>query len=393
MSLARFHSESAQSSSSSSQQQSRQPSQSEQHQQRSSSIHIVPCPFEYASDGSMSFDEGGPSTQLGRHPSRGGRYNSGSDNSQRSRSDSSSDSMGTSGEIMFGAISTSAPHESSSTMQSHIEALHAHQLHQQSKGKGRATEYGYSLHVTDSSEHSEVLLSENDPLEMLSGDNTSGRRGSSTTVGTTSSSSFGQPPDLSRSRGRGAGVSGTSGGSSASLGGISSSSTSKGKGKGSRRSSTKASLGPQLPNWSMALGTYYYYMMAKNAMVVACREHMESEQGQGAHIVEMTETTRIVWNDTTSQEHIWTITPTLMDRTNPGDRVEKDYDPHAEMEARSDTPGTMRGWTSPRLMGTVVERRGEQLQQVEDEGELDEEDTYEEDEEDNGEDDGDTDMI
>ncbi|KAG0358829.1 hypothetical protein BG005_001785 [Podila minutissima] len=299
--------------------------------------------------------------------------------------------MGTSGEIMFGAISTSAPHESSSTMQSHIEALHAHQLPR--KGKGRATEYGsYAPHVTDSSEHSEVLLSESDPLEMHSGDNSSDRRGSSTTAGTTSSSSFGQPPDLSRSRGRGAGVFGTSGGSSASLGGASSS-AGKGKGKGSRRSSTKTSPGPQLPNWSMALGTYYYYMMAKNAMVVACRKHMESEQGQGAHIVEMTETTRIVWNDTTSQEHIWTITPTLMDRTNPGDRVEKDYDPHAEMEARSGAPGTMRGWMSPRLMGTVAEMRGEQVGQVEDEEELDEEDTYEEDEEDNGDDDGDTDMI
>jgi len=265
-------------------------------------------------------------------------------------------------------------------MQSHIEALQAQHLR---KGKGRASEYSYSLHVADSSEHSqgEILLSESDPLEMLD------RRGSSTT-GTTSSSSFGQPPDQSRSRGRGGGV--CTSGESSSL----SSGAAKGKGKaGSRRTNnSKASLGPQLPNWSMALGTYYYYMMAKNAMVVACREHMESEQGQGAHIVEMTETTRIVWNDTTSQEHIWTITPTLMDRTNPGDRVEKDYDPHAEMEERSSSTGTMRGWMSPRLMATVAERR-EQGRRVEDEEELDEEDTYEEDEEDNGDDDGDADMI
>ncbi|KAF8987078.1 hypothetical protein BGZ52_006426 [Haplosporangium bisporale] len=372
--LARFQSESAQSSSASSQQQSRQPSQSQEHHR--SSIHIVPCPFEYASDGSMSFDEGS-STQLAHHPSREGRHNSGSDNSQRSRSDSSSDSMGT-GEIMFGSISTSAPHESSTTMQSHMEALQVHHLR---KGKGRASEYSRSPHVTDSSEHSqgEILLSESDPLEMLD------RRGS--TTGTTSSSSFGQPPDLSRSRGRGGDV---CTGESSSL----SSGAAKGKGKaGSRRTnSNKASSGPQLPNWSMALGTYYYYMMAKNAMVVACREHMESEQGQGAHIVEMTETTRIVWNETTSQEHIWTITPTLMDRTNPGDRVEKDYDPHAEMEERSSSTGTMRGWMSPRLMATVAERR-EHGRRVEDEEELDEEDTYEEDEEDNGDDDGDADMI
>ncbi|KAF9126462.1 hypothetical protein BGW39_006607 [Mortierella sp. 14UC] len=82
-------------------------------------------------------------------------------------------------------------------------------------------------------------------------------------------------------------------------------------------------------NWSMTVQTYYYERSALNAMIVACREHMESPEGQRGTIVEMTDTTRIIWNETTRQEHIWTITPTLMDRTNPGDFIEKDYDPHS----------------------------------------------------------------
>ncbi|KAK3814768.1 MAG: hypothetical protein J3R72DRAFT_461656 [Linnemannia gamsii] len=82
-------------------------------------------------------------------------------------------------------------------------------------------------------------------------------------------------------------------------------------------------------NWSMAVETFYYQRAALNAMIVACREHMESHAGQGGHIVERTETTRIIWNETTRQEHIWTITPSLMDRSNPGDFIEPDYDPHS----------------------------------------------------------------
>ncbi|KAK3835291.1 MAG: hypothetical protein JOS17DRAFT_772647 [Linnemannia elongata] len=79
-------------------------------------------------------------------------------------------------------------------------------------------------------------------------------------------------------------------------------------------------------NWSMAVQTFYYQNSALNAMIVACREHMISPEGQGGAIVEKTDTSRIIWNDTTRQEHIWTITPTLMDRTNP-DFVEADFDP------------------------------------------------------------------
>ncbi|KAF9089059.1 hypothetical protein BGX29_012252 [Mortierella sp. GBA35] len=88
-------------------------------------------------------------------------------------------------------------------------------------------------------------------------------------------------------------------------------------------------------NWSMAIQTFYYQGAALNAMIKACREHMLSREGQGGHIVERTETSRIIWNETTRQEHIWTITPTLMDRSNPGDFVEKDYDPHSENESGS----------------------------------------------------------
>ncbi|KAF9940448.1 hypothetical protein BGZ67_007584 [Mortierella alpina] len=85
-------------------------------------------------------------------------------------------------------------------------------------------------------------------------------------------------------------------------------------------------------NWSMAVQTFYYMRAASNAMIAACREHMHSSEGQGGHIVEKTDTSRIIWNEATRQEHIWTITPTLMDRTNPGDFVERDYDADADVE-------------------------------------------------------------
>ncbi|KAF9140260.1 hypothetical protein BGX30_006796, partial [Mortierella sp. GBA39] len=79
-------------------------------------------------------------------------------------------------------------------------------------------------------------------------------------------------------------------------------------------------------NWSMAVQTFYYQNSALNAMIVACREHMLSPEGQGGAIILKTDTSRVIWNDMTRQEHIWTITPTLMDRTNP-DFVEADFDP------------------------------------------------------------------
>lgn len=82
-------------------------------------------------------------------------------------------------------------------------------------------------------------------------------------------------------------------------------------------------------NWSMAVQTFYYQNSALNAMIVACREHMLSPEGQGGAIVEKTETSRIIWNESTRQEHIWTITPTLMDRTNP-DFLEVDFDPELD---------------------------------------------------------------
>lgn len=92
------------------------------------------------------------------------------------------------------------------------------------------------------------------------------------------------------------------------------------------------SMGPSR-NWSMAIQTFYYQTRALNAMIVACREHMLSPEGQGGTIVEKTKTSRIIWNETTRQEHIWTITSTLMDRTNPGAFVEADYDPHSELDS------------------------------------------------------------
>ncbi|KAG0199315.1 hypothetical protein BGX28_007386 [Mortierella sp. GBA30] len=89
-------------------------------------------------------------------------------------------------------------------------------------------------------------------------------------------------------------------------------------------------------NWSMAVQTFYYLRAATNAMIVACKEHMHSREGQGAHIVEKTETSRIIWNEATRQEHIWTITPTLMDRTNPGEFIERDYDADTDIDVDVD---------------------------------------------------------
>ncbi|KAF9172987.1 hypothetical protein BGX21_005882 [Mortierella sp. AD011] len=81
-------------------------------------------------------------------------------------------------------------------------------------------------------------------------------------------------------------------------------------------------------NWSMSIQTYYYQRAAMNAMILAARQYMESREAEECSIVEKTDTTRIIWNDSTKQELIWTITSTTMDRANPGDVVERDYDPN-----------------------------------------------------------------
>ncbi|KAF9109241.1 hypothetical protein BGX27_007831 [Mortierella sp. AM989] len=80
-------------------------------------------------------------------------------------------------------------------------------------------------------------------------------------------------------------------------------------------------------NWSMGVQAYFYQNAAVNAMVLAAKNYMESTEGEECRLVEKTETTRIIWNDSTMQELIWIITPTNMDRTNPGDFIECDYDP------------------------------------------------------------------
>ncbi|KAF8977580.1 hypothetical protein BGZ46_007271, partial [Entomortierella lignicola] len=81
-------------------------------------------------------------------------------------------------------------------------------------------------------------------------------------------------------------------------------------------------------NWCLGIQTYYYERAAMNAMVLAAKEYMESREDEQCSIVERTDTTRIIWNDSTKQELIWTVTPTLMDRTNPGEHFETEYDPN-----------------------------------------------------------------
>ncbi|KAF9911632.1 hypothetical protein EC991_002750 [Linnemannia zychae] len=161
---------------------------------------------------------------------------------------------------------------------------------------------------------------------------TTRRRGSSVTTGTTSSSSFGTNSTLQQqnyhqyyNRRRHNSHQYTE--SDSVFTSTSSSSGDRSYHHHNRRHPSATSRPKR--NWSMAVQTFFYERSALNAMIVACREHMESNEGQGGVIVERTDTTRIIWNETTRQEHIWTITPTLMDRTNPGDFIEPDYDPHS----------------------------------------------------------------
>ncbi|KAG0004362.1 hypothetical protein BGZ79_009506 [Entomortierella chlamydospora] len=80
-------------------------------------------------------------------------------------------------------------------------------------------------------------------------------------------------------------------------------------------------------NWGMSIQTYYDQRAATNAMILAARQYMESREAEECKIVQRTDTTRIIWNDSTKQKLIWSITSTYMDNENPGDLVERDYYP------------------------------------------------------------------
>ncbi|KAG0236403.1 hypothetical protein BGW42_003561 [Actinomortierella wolfii] len=79
------------------------------------------------------------------------------------------------------------------------------------------------------------------------------------------------------------------------------------------------------PNWTAKVETFYFRQAAINAMIVACRNYMRANERYGAAVIERTTTSRIVWNEATRQEFIWTVTPTLLDRSNPVEQ-ELDYD-------------------------------------------------------------------
>ncbi|KAF9172986.1 hypothetical protein BGX21_005883 [Mortierella sp. AD011] len=80
-------------------------------------------------------------------------------------------------------------------------------------------------------------------------------------------------------------------------------------------------------NWSMSIQTYYDQHAATNAMILAARQYMESREAEECKLVQRTDTTRIIWNNSTKQKLIWSITSTYMDSENPGELVERDYYP------------------------------------------------------------------
>ncbi|KAF9427017.1 hypothetical protein BGZ94_005663 [Podila epigama] len=299
--------------------------------QLQSSVHIVPCPFEYTSDESiMSLDD-----TLSTRAQHGRR--SGSDNSQGSSSGDRNDmnfgaTAGPSGQHNHTttdtrmAPATATTTTTSSTTTSMLPPQHHVTERAATLASSAATEeydhsQGYSAHdTTSSTEPIDVLSTGNSGSSGNSGDvsNSSGERMSGESLYSTSA--FVGSSDSSSSRGR------------------------HGEGKGKameldddhhhhhhhQQQQHQQQPQPQLPNWSMTLGTYYYEAAATNAMIRACREHMESRQGQGSHLVDMSDVIRIVWNEERSQEYIWTVTTTLMDRSNPGEHmVERDFDPHA----------------------------------------------------------------
>ncbi|KAF9979270.1 hypothetical protein BGZ73_002539 [Actinomortierella ambigua] len=130
----------------------------------------------------------------------------------------------------------------------------------------------------------------------------------------------------------GGGGGGGGGGSSLGLGGGNGNSSSGGNGSGSGNGNGHGHGGGgnmpfsmRDPNWTAKIETFYFRQAAINAMIVACRHYMRANERFGAAVIERTATSRIVWNEATRQEFIWTVTPTLLDRSNPTEQ-EPDYD-------------------------------------------------------------------
>lgn len=75
--------------------------------------------------------------------------------------------------------------------------------------------------------------------------------------------------------------------------------------------------------------SFYFKQAALNAMIRAANTLMQSSEGRGCAVLERHTGSRIIWNEERRVEYIWTVTSSLMDRTNP-DYVERDYDPEED---------------------------------------------------------------
>ncbi|KAG0252536.1 hypothetical protein BG011_006920 [Mortierella polycephala] len=341
---------------------------------RSAVLKVVPCPYEHPSDEPMSYEGSTTSVKKGSRTSSGSDHSQGEDggtaeqssthqylqDSQMPYSTVADDDSTTDAVIFSTSLSSTASPLLSSSGEADTSSIYApygagsrggssatiqpHAVTARSRhGKERATPPNYQRHPhrqrahhstseyahhqhpnypADSSELSDLVLDttsggdSGDPLQHY---------GSGTATDTGSSSSYSRHHQVYHHQ---HGAPSTRRTGSTTIASTSASATTVRQQLQQQQQQQQHSRPSR--NWCMAIQTFYYQRAALNAMIVACREHMESSEGQGGHIVERTETSRIVWNETTRQEHIWTITPTLMDRTNPGDFIERDFDAHSE---------------------------------------------------------------
>ncbi|KAG0047943.1 Dynamin-like GTPase that mediates homotypic ER fusion [Gryganskiella cystojenkinii] len=104
-------------------------------------------------------------------------------------------------------------------------------------------------------------------------------------------------------------------------------------GTGSSSTSTVSSNPSR--HWNVSMQSFFFQQAGYNAMVRACNNLLRSTAGRGCILLERQESCRIVWNDEKRLEYIWTVTPSLMDRTNPN-YVEQDYAPDEEEDDEED---------------------------------------------------------
>ncbi|KAI1315110.1 hypothetical protein EDD11_001300 [Mortierella claussenii] len=79
-------------------------------------------------------------------------------------------------------------------------------------------------------------------------------------------------------------------------------------------------------HWSLSFQTYLYLEAAINAMHLESKRYMQERRHEQCSVMESSRASLIIYNYSTNQELIWTITPASMDRTHPHGYVEPPYD-------------------------------------------------------------------